>query len=137
MALSDFVLPTKEVQLPGGGNFAVRGVSLQDIAVLLAQHGPTMEAFYQRFSTDQQSAMEVGMGLVKEAPALVAQIIAIAADEPDMASTVLRFSITVQQEALEAIAKLTFDAAGGPGKFLEAVTRLVSNTTNLMAKLPR
>ena len=48
-----------------------------------------------------------------------------------------KMPIAVQQDALEKIARLTFDASGGPGKFVEAVIRLVSGTTNLMGSLTR
>jgi hypothetical protein len=138
MAISDFQLPTEEVLFPNGGSFAVRGLSLQDITLLLGQHGSSMESFFDQYNGNKdQSAMDIGMNLVGKAPSLVAQIIASAADEPDMATKIIRFPIVVQQDALEKIARLTFDASGGPGKFVEAVMGLVQGTTNLMSKLPR
>lgn len=135
MALEDFVLPTEEVQLPGGKSFAVRGLSLQDITVLISKHGPTMEEFYRRYSADENNnPLQVGMDLIGQAPSLVAQIIAIAADEPNMADRVIRLPIVTQQDALEKLGKLTFDASGGPKKFVEAVIRLVQSTTNLLSE---
>lgn len=137
MAIADFVLPTEEVQLPDGKSFAVRGISLEDVTILLSKHGAEMDGFYQQMSARQdQSAMEVGLSLIGKAPDLVANIIAMAADEPALANVVKKFTIGVQQDALEKIAKLTFDASGGPGKFIEAVTKLVQATGNL-TKLPR
>lgn len=136
MAFEDFVLPTEEVQLPGGSTFAVRGLSLQDITLLISKHGPVMEEFFRRYSANEKAnPLEVGMGLIAQAPGLVAQIIAIAADEPNKADTVLKFPLVVQQDALEKLSKLTFDANGGPKKFVEAVIRLVKSTTNLMGNL--
>lgn len=138
MAFEDFVLPTEEVQLPGGSTFAVRGLSLQDITLLISKHGPVMEEFFRRYSGDDKAnPMEIGMGLVAQAPVLVAQIIAIAADRADKVETVLKFPLVTQQDALEKLAKLTFDANGGPKKFVEAVLRLVKSTTNLLSDLPR
>ena len=138
MALKDFVLPTEEVQLPDGSTFAVRGLSLEDITTLISKHGPVLEQFFRRYADNQDAnPMEVGMGLIEQAPALVAQIIAIAADEPDAADRVRKFPLTVQQDALEKLGKLTFDASGGPKKFVEAVIRLVQSTTNLMSGLTR
>lgn len=138
MALTDFVLPTEEVSLPGG-SFAVRGLSLEDITVLLAKHGPVMEQFFKKYSAspEESSPMEIGMSLVGQAPALVAQLISLAADAPEKADMIRKFPLAIQQDALEKIAKLTFDASGGPGKFVEAVIRLVSSTTNLMGSLTR
>lgn len=136
MALKDFVLPTKEVALPDGSSFAVRGISLEDITTLIADHGPVMEDFFRKYSGDtSQSPLEVGMNLIGQAPLLVANLIALAADEPKMTAVIRRFPLNVQQEALEKIADLTFDASGGPGKFMEAVIRLVKGTTNLMGGL--
>lgn len=138
MAIKDFLLPTEEVAFPNGGSFTVRGLSIQDITLLLAQHGPAMETFFDQYNGQKEkSAMEMGMSVVGKAPALVAQIIASAADEADMVDKVMRFPLTMQQDALEKIARLTFDASGGPGKFIEAVMALVQGTTNLMTKLPR
>lgn len=132
MAIADFILPTEEVKIPGG-SFAVRGLSLEDVTVLISSHGPVMEDFFARYSGNEDfDAMQIGMNLVNSAPALVAQIIALAADEPDQAQKIRKFAINVQQEALEKIAKLTFDASGGPGKFIEAVIRLVKGTTNIL-----
>lgn len=136
MAIADFVVPSEEITLPGGVKFAVRGLSLEDVTLLLSSHGPAMEDFFRRYSGDvQANAMQVGMSLVAQAPALVAHIIAIAADEPEMADRVRKFPLTMQQATLEKIAKLTFDASGGPGKFIEAVIRLVKGTTNLLGDL--
>lgn len=138
MALTDFVLPTEEVSFPGG-SFAVRGLSLEDITVLLTTHGPVMEQFFKKYSgsPEESSPMEIGMSLVAQAPTVAAQIIALAADEPEKADVIRKMNLAVQQKALEKIAKLTFDASGGPGKFVEAVIRLVQGTTNLMGSLQR
>ncbi len=138
MALTDFVLPTVEVSFPGG-SFAVRGLSLEDVTKLLAAHGPLMEQFFAKYSgaPESTSALEVGMGLINQAPLLVANIIALAADEEHLVERVRKLPIATQQDALEKIARLTFDASGGPGKFVEAVIRLVSGTTNLMGSLTR
>jgi len=132
MAIKDFVLPTKEVSLPDGSTFAVRGLSLQDITLLVAEYGPTMEQFFQKYSGNPNiPALAVGMELIREAPMLVAHLIALAADEPDAKVSVLRFPLTVQQEGLERIIELTFDANGGPGKFVEAVKKLARGLSGL------
>lgn len=137
MALEDYVLPTLEVQLPDGKkSFAVRGLSLEDVTVLIADHGPALEGFYAKYSgADTSEALAVGMGLINQAPVLAAQVIALAADSRDKTELVRKLPIVVQQDALEKIALLTFDANGGPGKFIEAVVRLVKGTTNLMSNL--
>ena len=133
MALKDFVIPTKEISFPDGSTFAVRGLSLQDITTLLSRYGSEMEMFFQRYAgNDNVNPLAVGMDLLNQAPALLSTIIALAADEPDGGPIVARYPLNVQQEAIEAIAQLTFDAAGGPKKFIEAVARLIKGMTNLM-----
>lgn len=133
MALEDFELPTADVGLPGGDSFAVRGLSLQDITRLMSQHGSEMEAFFQKYAGNQNAnPLSVGMELLDTAPVLLCKMIAMAADRPDLAGKVARLPLTVQQEAIEKIAQLTFDAAGGPKKFIEAVFRLVKGINNLM-----
>lgn len=136
MGLKDFVLPTLEVNLgtPDGASFSVRGVSLNDITELLSKHGPVMEQFYKKYSKGANQ-MDTGTALLKQAPDLVAQIIALAADEPDMAPSVKKMSVGIQQDALEKIAKLTFDASGGPKKFVETVMSLIQSTTSTMESL--
>ena len=135
MALTDFVLPTLEVPLPGGSTFAVRGISSQDVAVLISQHASAMETFFARFQSgaaQTQSDLETGMSLIIEAPALMAKVIALAADEPSMESVVARLPVGVQLDALQKIAKISFEASGGPGEFVDAVVRLVKGTTALI-----
>ncbi len=137
MALEDYVLPTAEVQLPDGKNsFAVRGLSLEDVALLISDHGAALEGFYGKYSgSSSAEAMAVGMSLIGQAPILAAQIIAIGADSREKVDLIRKLPIVVQQDALEKIARLTFDASGGPGKFIEAVLRLVKGTTDLMSTL--
>jgi len=133
MALEDFELPTLEVGLPGGDSFAVRGLSLQDITKLMSQHGNEMEAFFQKYAGNPSaSPLSVGMDLIDTAPMLLNKMIAMAADRPHLTDKVAKLPLTVQQEAIEKIAQLTFDAAGGPKKFIEAVVRLIKGINNLM-----
>ena len=141
-ALEDLVLPTMEVELPDGNSFSVRGFSLQDVTQLLTQNGPVMEDFFARFrgqsDTDiSANPMTVGLELLAQAPGLVAEIIAMAADAPHLKDKIRKLPLTTQQDALQKIASVTFDASGGPKKFAEAVLQLVSGTTNLMSGLSR
>lgn len=136
MALADFVLPTLEVPLPDGSSFAVRGIAAQDVAILIAAHASTMETFFARFQSGEaqgQTDLAMGMSLITEAPALMSKIIALAADEPGMESVVGKLPIGIQLDALQKIAKISFEASGGVGNFADAVARLVKGTTGLLA----
>lgn len=139
MAIADFVLPTMEVQTPDGKTiFAVRGLSLDDVAALVAVHGPVMETFftkYQGIDVADADSMAIGMELLGKAPALVANVIAVAADEPKLWTKVLKMPVAIQMDALQKIGKLSFDASGGPGNFFGLVKQMVVGMTGLMGNL--
>ncbi|MBK3745539.1 hypothetical protein G3A39_40990 [Paraburkholderia aspalathi] len=148
MALSDYNILTQDIALPGGNSFPVRGLSLIDVTSLFRSRGPEIQAYFAKYmgdkptgkgakATDLASKLsgELGIQLLDAAPMLAAEIISCAADEPSMAYTASRLPITIQLEALEAIATMTFDAAGGPKKFMEAVMRVLQGTTSFMGDL--
>lgn len=139
MALADFKLPTLEVPLPDGNSFAVRGISAEDVAILISGHASAMDTFFARFQSgaaQAQSDMEMGMSLITEAPGLMSKIIALAADEPHMEALVRKLPIGTQLDALQKIAKVSFESSGGMGNFVDAVARLVKGTTGLLAPRP-
>ena len=139
MSLADFDIAMKDVPLPNGKSFSVRGVSLVDISMLLRNRGDEIRAFFSKYSADDAAdqTSAAGMKLLESAPDLAAELIACAADEPKMVKTALRLPISVQLDALEKIAELTFDAEGGPKKFFEAVIRVMQGTTNLLGDVNR
>lgn len=135
--LADIDLEYAEVDLPNGKSFSVRGISLLDASTLINAHGDEVQAFFMKYATDRgaikdQGVADVGLALLNTAPVLAAEVIAIAADAPDQATKVQKFPLGVQMEALEKIAKLSFDSEGGPKKFFEAVVRLLQGTTGLL-----
>lgn len=140
MALADIDIDYEDVTLPNGKTFSVRGLSLLDVSSLIRDNGAEIQAFFLRYVGDAKgtpsptAVAEVGLSLLNSAPALAAQIIAYAADDPDQAPKVQKFSLGVQMDALEKTAKLTFEAGGGAKKFGEAVVRLLQGTTNLMGE---
>lgn len=145
MALSDFDIVTVDVPLPNGKSFTVRGLSLVDIAPLISRRRPQLEAFFVKFSdkakksgkSEEGAVVNVALDLISIAPELAAEIIAGAADEPTMLERALKLPMPVQMDALSKIATLTFDAAGGPGKFFEALGLVLSGTSDVMTGLNR
>ena len=139
MTIADIDLATEEVKFPNGASFSVRGLSLEDVAAVVRIHGEAVQGFFLKYSgqrerLQQTGVAEAGLALLQGAPALAAYLIATAADEPELTAKVQKFPMGVQMDALEKIAKLTFDAAGGPKKFFEAVVRLLQGTTGLMTE---
>lgn len=138
MGLKHIKLPSAEVEF-SGGKFAVRGLSLDDIAYLVSRNKASLTALYDEFqdaggsSTGDLSAVIVPA--IQTAPRLVAEIVACAAGDADDWEVARQFPFPVQVEALEHILNLTFSSEGGPKKVLEAVVRLAQGTTGLLNTL--
>lgn len=133
MALADYTPVRAPVEFKGG-SFDVRGLSLDDVSVLMRSHLPDVEAIVDLLAKgnagaefDVTSVMEHAITLVKEAPGLVANLIALAADDPDNVDKVRSMPLPIQVRAIETICNLTFEEAGGPKKFFESLVHLLSS----------
>lgn len=141
MGLKHIKLPSAEVEFPGG-KFAVRGLSLDDIAYLVRRHKASLEELYDAFQAEGEPTTEAALNfvgpLVQKMPALAADAIACGAGEggdaeAEMVAAQLPFP--VQVEALEHIIVLTFATEGGLKKLMETVVRLAQGTTALIDSL--
>lgn len=130
MALSDYQPERKAIQFKGG-SFQVKGLSLDDVAVLMKHHLDDLDNLLELYARDVSNEFVVSataqyaVSLIREAPALVANVIALAAEEPDRVDNARRLPIPVQVEALKAIGALTFEESGGAKKFFESLRDLV------------
>lgn len=130
MALADYTPPRLAVPFKGG-EFSVRGLALDDLALLMRNHYSDINALVDVFAKDTTEEQPVAaitkhaVALIKEAPGLVANLIAIACDEPDAVDNARKLMMPVQVRAIETIAKLTFEEAGGPKKFMESLANLL------------
>jgi len=138
MSLKSLRLPEAKVELPDGG-FVVRGLSLNDVSILVQRHGKRLNELYQQFTEQGDLTTETvaafALPLLQSAPEIAAELIACAAGDPDDAEIAGRLPFPVQIDALEKIAILTFEAGGGPKKLLETVVRLAQGTTSLLESL--
>lgn len=131
MALADYVVERKAVPFKGG-SFDVRGLSLDDVTVLMREHLSDLDQIFELYASTTSQEVLVGetaryaIKLVQEAPGLVANVIALASDEPHQADRARTLSIPVQVDALEKIFLLTFEEAGGAKKFFESLGRLLT-----------
>jgi len=131
MALADYVVERKAVPFKGG-SFDVRGLSLDDVTVLMREHLSDLDQVFELYASSASQEALVGetaryaIKLVQEAPGLVSNVIALASDEPGSAATARSLSIPVQVDALEKIFMLTFEEAGGAKKFFESLSRLLT-----------
>lgn len=137
MPLAGYQPETRTVKT-GKTSFEVRGISLNDVAVLIREHFPDLDAVSELF-TDFGSVSTADMqplvvAVVSQMPGLAANVIALSAGEGD-ASDAERLPASVQMQALLDIGELTFTDVGGVGKAWETVAALLRNkevTTKLM-----
>lgn len=129
MPLADYQPATREVKLAGGNSFSVRGLSLNDVSVLVREHFPDLDALaglfdgFDNLTVDQFEPL--AMSLVSQAPGFVANTIAIAAGE-GTAADAEKLPGPVQVKALLEIGDLTFVDVGGPKKALEMIAGLLT-----------
>jgi hypothetical protein len=139
MSLKDIVLPKETVEF-SGGTFAVRGLSFNDVLTLVNDHRPAIEPlFLQAISGGLPTGdqFELGMMLVEKAPDVVAQAVALAADEPDAAEMFKKLPIDVQLDAIERVMRVTFALVGDPKKFVQTLLRIVESTKAVGTDLKR
>ena len=131
MSLADYQ-PLRHVVPFKGGDISVRGLSLDDVAMLMNEHLSDIDKLFGLYDGSVREDVKVlataqfAIGLIREAPALVANMIALACDEPEAVPQARKLPIPVQVEAIKAICMLTFDEAGGAKNFLSSLTNLIA-----------
>lgn len=107
----------------------VRGLSTRDVQMVVQIHGSTVVDLFNRVQADPdmsdlKNAAAVFNTIIEQAPELVADLIVYASDSKTPTKAVevaLRLPLPVQLDALTQIARLTFEAYGGLGKFVETL----------------
>ncbi len=140
MSLADFQLPRESINGPDGEQvFAVRGLSLNDVVLLLQNNRPAMERLFAEFQDKGDDLLGDDQALVQmilaNFPRLFAQAVALAADEPNGEDQVLNLPFSMQIDAFEKIGRLTFAAEGGPKKVMETVVRVLQGWTGSVEAL--
>ena len=142
MGLRDYELPTLTVTINAKTSFDVRGIAFEDITRLVNKHGPVCVLIYSKFTEAKTKhglrpetvgqLLTLAMGQFPEA---VAELIALAADEPDMTAKVQRLPIGVQLDAIEKVISLTFSGEADVKKLVETVTRMAEGVTASLQSL--
>lgn len=136
MGLTASLLASKTIKT-SGGEFAVRGLSLNDIVSVFGTHRAALEDLFNRMFVVKDGNISVTgtvdidlivATVVGEAPLVAASIIAHAADAMDDEGYAVAQQLPgpVQIAALEAIADLTFTTEMPPKKVLEIVIRMAT-----------
>ncbi|MCQ4311688.1 hypothetical protein NAV33_07240 [Pseudomonas stutzeri] len=140
MGLLDIKIPTTQVETQGG-NFAVRGLSLEDFVNLHNEHTDEFGGVFDQFRTwastegDELPPLEGFCAkLLHQAPILAARVIAKAANEDSPAGLAMarQLSPLVQAEALQAIGRLTFRSEEDVKKMLALVIAQVKALTQAL-----
>jgi hypothetical protein len=145
MGLKALKIPEAVIEFPGG-NFTVRGLNLDDVAFLVNRHGEQLQQLFASMSSemagsdgglDGEMVQSMALPLLRRAPRIMAEAIACAAGDVDEETIGLAQTLPfpVQLEAIQAIARLTFDTAGGPKKLVETVIQMAQGTTGLLQSL--
>ena len=140
MPLSEYQVPKEVVPFPGG-SFEVRAVSLPDVAILIDVHEYAITLIVDKIQNRkellqqgidegnddavQTVVIDLMSELVREAPVLIANLIAICADEREHLDAASKLPITSQIDALTKIAKLTFTDLASVKKLAADVMGLV------------
>lgn len=131
MPLAGYQPATREVQLGAGNSFHVKGLSLNDLAVLIREHFPDLDAVVDlvgNFNTITSDQFEpLVLSVVSQAPGFAANVIALAAGEGD-ASDAEKLPGPIQVKALLDIGELTFNEVGGVKKAWEMIAALLGKT---------
>lgn len=147
MGLRDYELPTETVKIDDKTNFTVRGVSFEDITRLVLKHGPVCVLVYAKFAEAKgggglkpETLGHLLTSVMTEFPEAVGEMIAIAADEPDQMTKVMKLPVGVQFDAIERIIRLTFTGEADVKKLVEIVTRMAegirASAESLNAPIP-
>lgn len=143
MGLRDLRLPSSQIQVPGGDSFSVRGLSLQDISIIVRHHGAAMTLLFDRYIKQSGDGLPpadmatMGRALLEIAPDAAAEMVALAAGEPEGIDIVRTLPLPVQVDALDKLMSHTFATDQDLKKVIETVIRAATGTTGLINSLNR
>lgn len=134
MGLKDLRLPSAEIPVPGGSSFTVRGLSTVELEDFYRKNREAVSEIYEKSIGSEQ---EPNWGLVisdamKLAPGLIAEVIAVAANEPDEVESAKALPPGLQLKALERIGALTFSVETEGKNLIEIVAAFLENLNPLL-----
>lgn len=133
MPLVEYTPPRRAITANEGQVLGeVQGLSLEHVAVLVREHLPDLEAVADLFQQgggveafSVQDWKKLALPFITQAPGLVANVIAVAANEPKAAPTVQSWPMSMQLRALVDIFDLSFAEIGEVKKAVELVVALL------------
>jgi hypothetical protein len=138
MSLKNLSLATRHLELPNG-SITVRGLSLNEILLLVGLYKPAMEAIYTQVSAvngDTDQLQDVVQSALTEMPDLVKTLIVMGCGEDvndnEAMKTAELLDFGSQVQIINAVGEATFAAGGGAGNVLRLIVRAVQGTTSLL-----
>jgi len=137
MAINGIVIPKRVLSMLGG-TVEVRGLSYEDVSRLLTRHEAAIRAVYDAVMEKVVKAPESASGdavvgviqtAIAQFPDLIADAVALAADEPDMVDEIRKWPAEALLAVAVEVADLTFASEVD-------VERMVGTLQALMARMP-
>jgi hypothetical protein len=135
MSLRKYQSPRREITLPDGSTFPVRGLSFLDLSKLVLTHREEFVAAGKIVSANKDDMGTLAAVLAQTLPGLVASAVAVAADEPDLTSVIESLPLSVQLEAILAVGELTVRDANSIPKILAGLARMLRAGTSALGGL--
>lgn len=140
MALKDVAIPRRTVDLSVSGDVQLRGLTLTDIMSVYRHHGGQLGIVFTTLMDKNQTLSDSTLQaaireLAMSAPEALAEIICLAADEPDMHDTAVRLPLLDQASILEAIFELTLTSEADLKKLVETVLRALNGFNRTAAQV--
>jgi hypothetical protein len=137
MSLAAYVPATATVKV-GDSSFQVKGLSSSDIGAVLENNLDELTLIFDMFKGGEPSEGEIALAIAK-LPRMATALIAMGCAEEDtdlnvLAKNAARLPAAVQIDALLQIGKLTFQDAGGLGKFIESIGHLLDQIKPKLSK---
>lgn len=124
MSLSDF-RPERRLIKFKTGSFEVKGLGLDDLSVLIHDHLVDLDKLMGVYSDNDEvgsaALVSFAISLTREAPALVALVIALGAGDRSLVDRARDLPLAIQIGAIRAIGELTFEELGGVKKVGESL----------------
>jgi hypothetical protein len=150
--LRNITFPTRAIAIPGGGEFAVRGLTTDMALNLYLRHAGQLSQLFDMAAANaaDEDFRDIAMRLLTEAPHIMAELIALATGsrpgddwiDPDEEANPLGLTewerdvraaqglpIPVQVDALMGLAEMTFTSSMPPKKFFGVVIGMARKMT--------
>ena len=143
MSKGKLVVPTDSVTLPGGTEpLVLRGLSVNDLKILINHHRDVATTLFAKVVGIKGDEAEnpladidsIVMMVIDEFPNVLADFIALSADDLDNGEDYLAIPVMSQFEAIGKICRLTFGEDEALKKLVATVTKLIAGINSTVAQ---